>query len=177
MHVGVFLPAYIGYVAVFGLPHARGGVSAGKREWRRWAPSSPCTWGCFPDGRWICGKGGVFPMHVGVFPIADGLAWILPGLPHARGGVSKYEAKKASWWGSSPCTWGCFRYIRYALGCVRVFPMHVGVFLSQTSHERSPAGLPHARGGVSQKAKERIKKKTSSPCTWGCFSKRRILRR
>ena len=53
--------------------------------------SSPRTWGCFSTRRDISACRTVFPTHVGVFPPSR-CAWLsTAGLPHARGGVSKYE--------------------------------------------------------------------------------------
>ena len=72
--------------------------------------SSPCTWGCF-QGAWRRRNG-------------------TPGLPHARGGVSKLGIVS-----NAPLI---------------VFPMHVGVFLKKKKELRYRLCLPHARGGVSQ---------------------------
>ncbi|SYE96427.1 Domain of uncharacterised function (DUF2825) [Klebsiella pneumoniae] len=70
---------------------------------------------------------------------------------------------------SSPRTWGCFLRVPAGLRRQRVFPTHVGVFLSVDAGEGEPGSLPHARGGVS--VKERIGSSVlmSSPRTWGCF--------
>ena len=47
MHVGVF-PKKGGQGGQGGrLPHARGGVSIAEDTLYYYAPSSPCTWGCF----------------------------------------------------------------------------------------------------------------------------------
>ena len=71
----------------------------------------------------------VFPTPVGVFlelwPSGVGL----PGLPHARGGVSAPQYSAAELERSSPRPWGCFLLGPPALLPVRVFPTPVGVFL------------------------------------------------
>ena len=68
-HVGVFLNEANWTQRENGLPHARGGVSSFVSIPVYWVLSSPRTWGCFrldhvPDQR-----SGVFPTHVGVFPL------------------------------------------------------------------------------------------------------------
>ena len=74
----------------------------------------------------------VFPTHVGVFPPKTGQTWHLPGLPHARGGVSERHFRAFLEEKSSPRTWGCFLVHRLLDGFLNVFPTHVGVFLSRS---------------------------------------------
>ena len=170
MHVGVFPRQNLYLVGVPSLPHARGGVSIFQVNQPSREKSSPCTWGCFQItveenpalyvfpmhvGVFLSNLFGghdtaVFPMHVGVFPKNGEDHEKQNRLPHARGGVSKYEAKKATWWGSSPCTWGCFSDSSILFCDVPC--------------------LPHARGGVSSVLKVFKSVLESSPCTWGCFS-------
>ncbi len=50
-----------------------------------------------------------------------------------------------------------------------VFPTPVGVFPSSRERSSRRAGLPHARGGVSQKASIITDPEGSSPRPWGCF--------
>ena len=71
------------------------------------------------------------------------------GLPHARGGVSIECEQPAILAKSSPRTWGCFFNLLLAPVFTKVFPTHVGVFLSEVKKRRLILGLPHARGGVS----------------------------
>ena len=52
-----------------------------------------------------------------------------------------------------------------------VFPTHVGVFLKNKGVLFVSAGLPHARGGVSNVPRLHHVDVWSSPRTWGCFSK------
>ena len=98
-------------------------------------------------------------------------------LPHARGGVSSFFRNGFRPSGSSPCTWGCF-YRRLCAPIPRaVFPMHVGVFLYELTVYGLDIRLPHARGGVSKWGIVAEEWSTSSPCTWGCFPRPRILYR
>ena len=53
-----------------GLPHARGGVSAGMRVLVDSVPSSPRPWGCFLSAYFGRASRIVFPTPVGVFPRA-----------------------------------------------------------------------------------------------------------
>ena len=86
--VGVFLSRIIGPIGVRRLPHARGGVSTRPEPaspiWR----SSPRPWGCFHAVAGLWRRERVFPTPVGVFPLTRFIAWLIIGLPHARGGVS-----------------------------------------------------------------------------------------
>ena len=70
---------------------------------------------------------------------------------------------------SSPRTWGCFSSLHSTWRARRVFPTHVGVFLSIKSSSTSTRCLPHARGGVSKTEALSRLKELSSPRTWGCF--------
>ena len=71
----------------------------------------------------------VFPTPVGVFP-ADAVSTVLlDGLPHARGGVSRYQMLVLNALKSSPRPWGCFLLGKTCHGCLVVFPTPVGVFL------------------------------------------------
>ena len=65
--------------------------------------------------------------------------------------------------------WGCFLLRRQMRALGLVFPMHVGVFLSQATITRAKAGLPHACGGVSDAQPLDYWHLASSPCMWGCF--------
>ncbi len=82
---------------------------------------------------WDAGLAGkwVFPTHVGVFPVRRFPSQPAGSLPHACGGVSKYELGK-----------------RKPLG---VFPTHVGVFPKSYAIYVSIECLPHACGGVSSR--------------------------
>ena len=71
---------------------------------------------------------------------------------------------------SSPRTWGCFRLQRHLHDFVPVFPTHVGVFPGRSRVNGVDAGLPHARGGVSEQKRLALYELWSSPRTWGCFS-------
>ena len=131
--------------------------------------SSPRTWGCF----WLTLLGGpapqVFPTHVGVFPPIRHLQSALQCLPHARGGVSNDGFNKCLAAQSSPRTWGCFSAYSSASGSSRVFPTHVGVFLSKRPISAAKRCLPHARGGVSNTDMLNNNARESSPRTWWCF--------
>ena len=111
----------------------------------------------------------VFPTHVGVFPRNSRKGTPRLCLPHARGGVSFFVTYPATYWMSSPRTWGCF--LEYAIEheSEDVFPTHVGVFPQNVAKKKRKRRLPHARGGVSFFIHGVIYEKTSSPRTWGCF--------
>ena len=111
--------------------------------------SSPRTWGCFPKYR--------------------PASWNPPSLPHARGGVSLGADLLKIPRRSSPRTWGCFYRPIYQDLKLKVFPTHVGVFLTTFQLESFKAGLPHARGGVSEDGDGGWRRLSSSPRTWGCF--------
>ena len=51
----------------------------------------------------------------------------------------------------------------------KVFPTHVGVFLSDFQYQPPTGRLPHARGGVSPTTSSSLLFIMSSPRTWGCF--------
>ena len=70
---------------------------------------------------------------------------------------------------SSPRTWGCFPHDLAPPQNPRVFPTHVGVFLSGYAIRSASTSLPHARGGVSTLASRVNSTRRSSPRTWGCF--------
>ena len=118
----------------------------------------------------------VFPMHVGVFLSIEVPSVALIGLPHARGGVSTFKGFISLSKVSSPCTWGCFQNKNLKIQLIKVFPMHVGVFLQLMALAVVSARLPHARGGVSYNGGVSLLGKGSSPCTWGCFSLRQRQR-
>ena len=131
--------------------------------------SSPRPWGCFYPRRRRSRADRVFPTPVGVFPqlpLADRPG---PGLPHARGGVSKrgWQEVYQSW--SSPRPWGCFHNLQQLMDELQVFPTPVGVFLRTERLEVGLFGLPHARGGVSTTSKTSAGSAMSSPRPWGCF--------
>ena len=66
---------------------------------------------------------------MGVFLPLYCVLYILLGLPHVRGGVSKDRKHLSAWWETSPRAWGCFQ-ITYGFYCkTRDFPTCVGVFL------------------------------------------------
>ncbi len=131
--------------------------------------SSPRTWGCFlrrtDSGRRVL----VFPTHVGVFLISEARALLRKSLPHARGGVSRRVQASGLCRLSSPRTWGCFSIQDMALDKSPVFPTHVGVFLLLIRSTEGRLRLPHARGGVSDRAAFSHAVTRSSPRTWGCF--------
>ena len=167
--VGVFPFRPWTYQEWMSLPHARGGVSTGKRVCGHDDESSPRPWGCFPRGA-VCWHGsGVFPTPVGVFLTADPFSATLSGLPHARGGVSPivHPSIWIDW--SSPRPWGCFSWQSWRQGQLHVFPTPVGVFLLGSGRRHQCWSLPHARGGVSRALQEPNGIAESSPRPWGCF--------
>ena len=138
--------------------------------------SSPRTWGCFLPRARIYRRLGVFPTHVGVFPVVVTFEAYLMSLPHARGGVSSETRLPERRSRSSPRTWGCFFegvLMSYSKG---VFPTHVGVFLTAGRTSLLDLSLPHARGGVSREPRQAAQLPASSPRTWGCFLSYRLRR-
>ena len=147
--VGVFLKSWASRLTSCRLPHARGGVSGCSCAQTNVGVSSPRPWGCFlckaDQGRSIV----VFPTPVGVFP-PESIQYVAGyGLPHARGGVSKYQKPSAQKNPSSPRPWGCFLPSYRGFASPGVFPTPVGVFLADPFPVKSCLRLPHARGGVS----------------------------
>src|SRR5476649_1273103 len=96
-------------------------------------------------------------------------------LPHARGGVSGTRICLPGRCRSSPRTWGCFYDTLEKYQLYRVFPTHVGVFLSPALVRPSGQSLPHARGGVSAFIFNSGSLDQSSPRTWGCFLHRFLM--
>ena len=167
--MGVFLISPSRSILGRGLPHARGGVSAGRALFDARAASSPRPWGCFQPAGPARAAGQVFPTPVGVFPYTVRIQIRTEGLPHARGGVSIVVSVVCFECLSSPRPWGCF-YFGVAQRRRRVvFPTPVGVFPTSTPHAIAAISLPHARGGVSHCQKVNLIQSRSSPRPWGCF--------
>ena len=127
-HVGVFPPAGLMPLLFASLPHARGGVSATAAIQRLDCSSSPRTWGCSRQKRFIQAELFVFPTHVGVFLLQRRSKDWTVRLPHARGGVSMPGTVTRLRPVSSPRTWGCFSNGGYGRLSASVFPTHVGYF-------------------------------------------------
>ena len=66
--------------------------------------------------------------------------------------------------------WGCFCSGSLHSNSYRVFPTHVGVFLSPPFRTFWVWSLPHACGGVSTSEPSPLRTSRSSPRMWGCFS-------
>ena len=71
----------------------------------------------------------VFPTLVGVFPLYLPTLKLAGSLPHARGGVSRWQHDTQTIYKSSPRSWGCFRQHEFTCVFYVVFPTLVGVFL------------------------------------------------
>ena len=151
------------------LPHARGGVSRAEALLLASWGSSPRPWGCFPSRPVSRSSTPVFPTPVGVFPDRLCPRPHQPGLPHARGGVSRSLRFWRRPWPSSPRPWGCFRKAFKDMTPEEVFPTPVGVFPPAPRPLCSPWSLPHARGGVSHALSCPMPSIPSSPRPWGCF--------
>ncbi len=152
------------------LPHRRGGVSH-RAPWpHRLYRSSPQAWGCFDIIVSRDGWGYVFPTGVGVFRTAKRRGRGVQSLPHRRGGVSPTFV--LSYWTlwSSPQAWGCFAMLTWVLRHDWVFPTGVGVFRDGKTIAIQQFGLPHRRGGVSQRSPSASALRVSSPQAWGCFA-------
>ncbi len=94
----------------------------------------------------------VFPTPVGVFLPTAPIAFNVVCLPHARGGVSERINVNSKICKSSPRPWGCFLFNGLCFRQWQVFPTPVGVFLSDITKKDLQSCLPHARGGVSNRA-------------------------
>ncbi len=110
-----------------------------------------------------------FPTPVGVFPSTTQKADGSTGLPHARGGVSVSGLPAAAKAVPSPRPWGCFFVFPVRGRGQPAFPTPVGVFPARHHRQRRDAGLPHARGGVSDYWTHWAPLPTPSPRPWGCF--------
>ena len=97
-----------GVPLLFGLPHARGGVSESMEARSQLRVSSPRPWGCFLICRVFSASLFVFPTPVGVFLIRVLISKHIARLPHARGGVSQALKSGLYKHKSSPRPWGCF---------------------------------------------------------------------
>src|SRR5690606_12306262 len=111
----------------------------------------------------------VFPTSVGVFPASAICSSPKMRLPHVRGGVSTEAAGSLPKRQSSPRPWGCFCKDGISCACCSVFPTSVGVFLKRRPMANKRAGLPHVRGGVSDRTHHPETCRGSSPRPWGCF--------
>ena len=126
--VGVFLSISRPGSMVAGLPHARGGVSAGLEKLEKAGKSSPRSWGCFLALDAQLHGLVVFPTLVGVFPGMASRPGRMFRLPHARGGVSERLGLAVAKVASSPRSWGCFQKRPQTCQRCKVFPTLVGVF-------------------------------------------------
>ena len=127
-HVGVFLRCLAFGTSSWSLPHACGGVSLTRGQKISLLPSSPRMWGCFHGQEAPRGSRGVFPTHVGVFPLWASRSRYAACLPHACGGVSSECQIPGAPFESSPRMWGCFLHLQKPEPQSLVFPTHVGVF-------------------------------------------------
>ena len=127
--VGVFPVYQKSSKLLSSLPHARGGVSSLLMMASSLLKSSPRPWGCFSFGVVVTLPAWVFPTPVGVFLI--------------------FFCSLDFTTRSSPRPWGCFLAPDLFAEFECVFPTPVGVFLHRTGGVHPGAGLPHARGGVS----------------------------
>ena len=152
-----------------GLPHARGGVSGFAPHDLIGLKSSPRPWGCFQLDHESSESLLVFPTPVGVFLPEKCAVDVIKRLPHARGGVSRFEMWEYHGQLSSPRPWGCFLGAYQSAACTPVFPTPVGVFPTLPCVQADTVGLPHARGGVSQFDFGILVAPGSSPRPWGCF--------
>ena len=108
--VGVFLYGTRRRTTTPGLPHVRGGVSLPPDPRAGSMPSSPRAWGCFRLRILLWRRSRVFPTCVGVFPSSFSHRDCCIGLPHVRGGVSRYFLRLRKGKLSSPRAWGCFSW-------------------------------------------------------------------
>ena len=151
------------------LPHTRGGVSKYLLTTLTTQTSSPHPWGCFYAATLMPIHAFVFPTPVGVFLKDAVISYSIGGLPHTRGGVSPVRPCYSHSYWSSPHPWGCFCWKRRGWLNRRVFPTPVGVFLKLLALKLIRLGLPHTRGGVSNRANLTNTDDVSSPHPWGCF--------
>ena len=158
----------IGQLRVEGLPHACGGVPAHAGLSLLLPVSSPRMWGCSSNTHSDQTSDSVFPTHVGGFPNHPSPGKTSLRLPHACGGVPPAQKDAKIVIGSSPRMWGCSWGSKGSSSLLRVFPTHVGMFLSGIRHELRAVCLPHACGGVPAGQTITATRPSSSPRMWGC---------
>ncbi len=129
--VGVFPAPLKRCGGLWSLPHTSGGVSGHEVSINIELKSSPHKWGCFYVIAKRLALGTVFPTQVGVFPSNGQRLMTVFRLPHTSGGVSIRAVLEKAAELSSPHTWGCFYLSNVPRALRRVFPTHVGVFLTQ----------------------------------------------
>ena len=134
--VGVFLLRSTLLGGLFGLPHARGGVSNDSEALVTLQRSSPRSWGCFSIVYTSLQLSKVFPTLVGVFLKGRCFRSEAFRLPHARGGVSLQPCFPGPGGMSSPRSWGCFPAHHHASWRDKVFPTLVGVFPDRRLYQR-----------------------------------------
>jgi len=136
---------------------------------RQQKKSSPRTWRCFYGPERRGKKRNVFSTHVEVFLKFQASPHLLPGLLHARGGVSSFLTELGYTIPSSPRTWRCFYHQPKAHKLFLVFSTHVEVFPPHAPISSKMRSLLHARGGVSTCCFFFTGFRLSSPRTWRCF--------
>src|SRR5690554_2947926 len=94
---------------------------------------------------------------------------LMPGFPHARGGVSAQPMPRVKCNRISPRPWGCFRGMQDETTPKPDFPTPVGVFPIVREEYATLQGFPHARGGVSRACDKQEGGIRISPRPWGCF--------
>ena len=129
-HVGVYRKEVKDYEPILGFPHTRGGVPMIYHHLNLNHGFSPHTWGCTCGHQRAEQAFQVFPTHVGVY-LAIGVNQVWKRcFPHTRGGVPEIETVELINALFSPHTWGCtYNPDSICLLC-RVFPTHVGVYLT-----------------------------------------------
>ena len=157
------------YQSEEGLPRIRGGVSIPVSSAVENVQSSPHTRGCFPQGQSDVHRLQVFPAYAGVFPYPGDAGSGYTGLPHIRGGVSRFDDDFKVDAESSPHTRGCFRWRKHSISLRTVFPAYAGVFPLEKAQHFIEDGLPRIRGGVSMPGTAHLVGLRSSPHTRGCF--------
>ncbi len=125
-------------------------------------------WGCTGRQRSVLPVTPVFPTHVGVYLTNRRPRPHNPSFPHTCGGVPVLFDERLISHEFSPHMWGCTQGCETAICTVKVFPTHVGVYLSTGDFGHIFESFPHTCGGVPTSWMLSQPLTSFSPHMWGC---------
>ena len=167
-HVGMFRKTYQGKDYPSSFPHACGDVPRSRRAESTLPGFSPRMWGCSAADQRRLALRQVFPTHVGMFRSAVVYISTSRGFPHACGDVPMLTIQLQLTTEFSPRMWGCSGHNGRRQSTERVFPTHVGMFLSERTDSMHTASFPHACGDVPFRVSLVHLERMFSPRMWGC---------